>query len=436
MNSSNSFKKATLLLIAGANHLPKGEDRRKRIVGALGFLYDLPEKEANGTIDYAEDYLKQNATPDGVDLTAEDQPQIVLADIPTASMYGKAADYARELGTPLGYGYPTILAVSAGCGIEPSGHVRPALNVVNVGPKGWGKSQSRERAQLKLKRKITPAPISDNDGYAYIIDATPGSDHGLGMLCKDKSGPVLLSLDEFRNMTNKAGIEFSSLSSVLCELHNKDSFTTASRRGGLVRINVRLSIVGGLAAKNPSEFSEVFNFATAAGLADRFLYGFTTEEWNYTPPNVRPIEFAPSQPEIPSEMNDRVNAWRKGKPERKRMGELLERVAYISSAINGDTTITKEAIDAAVAFMEWQERFRTVYRGGTSSDLWTACVDEIEEAFKASQGKCFNFRTVATNRNWYRKYAKCLNAVRSLLEKDGVIQYDSATKKHFWRGGE
>ena len=373
--------------------------------------------------------------PDDVDFEALSAPESEIPAIPNDAMYGKAAEMARASRTPLGFAYPVVLAAACGSGIDTTSDIRPALYVAPIGDVHTGKSVARERLTNLFRHHHLQ--IADE---SYVIEKTPGSDRGLYTIfaetAKRPGHSYLLSLDEMRNMMLKGSIENASLISVLCELWSKN-FSGGADKKGSHEINLKLSIVGCLKAANPEEFSEVFNHHTAAGLWDRFVFGFSpkSEEWHYTSlTKAIPTVDRFSEPTVSPDIEETVHQWINAGKDRDRLGEIAARVAYISAAINGDTYLCDAALQAALRFVEWQEKIRELYRPAKGSNEWQECMNAVLDAFEKAPGKALHWRQTATKKHWYRSFPRALSGVKRTLERDGVIVESKEHKKHFYRG--
>lgn len=368
--------------------------------------------------------------PDDVDFDAPEAVTVDIPQIPREAMYGKLHEIATQAHCPMGYAYPAALAAAAGAGIEGNSNIRPTLYVVLTGDIHSGKSVTRER----LAGIFHPTDRFEE----HVIERTPASDQGLYNIFADSlktpGNSFLLSLDEIRNMMNKTGIEGSSLPSALCELWGKNESGSADKKGNR-GVNVKLSILGCLKAKDPSEFADVFNFATAQGLYDRFIFGIRAgEKWQFNPWSHERLSFTPSRPTVSPDVYETAHKWRSEGNERERLMELALRVAYISCAANGDKYLNDDALRAALRFMEWQEQIRAAYQPARGANEWQECMNAVLDAFEKAPGKALNWRKTATAKNWYRKFPRAIKGVQITLERDGVIELSKEHRKHFFRG--
>jgi hypothetical protein len=327
--------------------------------------------------------------PDDVDLSAPDEVIGEIPEIPTNAMYGKLGEIAVLTNTPSGFAYPAAIAAASGIGIAQKGYIRPTTYVALIGPVGSGKSVTRERMHGAFRTNTH----FDDQAHSHIISRIPASDQGFFKAFKDANGSSrLLSIDEFRYMLSKTSIEHNStLSNVMNTLWSADEAGSVTKTTD-GSVNVKLSILGGLTIKHASEFADVFSFDTAHGLYDRFIFGHAGSGWQFKPSDLKPVDLNVVTPlELPHGLIERTNAWRNAKPDsRARLGEIAMRVAYIASAVNDDSTITNESIDAAFAFVEWQEQIRSVYRPAQGKNEWDECMSTVLDAFEKAPGRALN----------------------------------------------
>lgn len=386
----------------------------------------LPEAEVRITAASAAKYppdSEEVIIPPDVDFSLSLDAEAAVSRIPDNAMYGNAARLASMLRCPMGFAYPAVLAAIAAVGFPDTSNVRPTLYVGLLGGVGSGKSVTRDRATKLF------------DISSRVIVHTPSSDRGLQKLLAEKEAGAscLISADEMRTMMAKGAIENSTLVPLLCELWSSTTAGSADKTGNH-GINVRLNILGCLKIDDPSEFPDVFGFATAHGFYDRCLLGLRADEpWKFTPMEMTPVPFNPSRPSIPGHIYERMHAWcdEIADPRKRgRLGEHALRVALITSAANSDSQVTDESLDAALRFMQWQEKIREVYQPAKGANEWQECAQVVEKAFENAPGKAAKWRDICQKNNWYRKY-RCLKQVKQSLEEAGVIAKDKTSGKHY-----
>jgi hypothetical protein len=394
-------------------------------------IHHYHPEETGSTITKRNIASNGEALPDDVNLLAEAfYEQGGIPAIPTEAMYGKAADISRSLDTPLGFAYPAVLTAACGAGIEASGTIRPTLYVSLLGSVGSGKSVTKDRVlELFLPNQGFDGAEGDIRDPRNMPD-TASSDRGLYRMLKEAKGqPRFITQDEGRNMLNKATIDGSSLAPVLCQLFNMN-YAGGADKTSEFSICVKLSMLLCVKIQTPSEFPEVFGFASAHGLYDRSLFGVHhADDYKFTPWKKPQFIFEPTTPSVSPDVFERVNAW--GDKTDRRLRELVLRVAYVSCAINGDDHLTDESITAALAFIEWQKRLRVFYQTAKGANEHQDCVETILSAFREAPGKCGKWKNLAVTGNWYRKFPRTLQSVRKMLEAEGVLVLDASTKKYF-----
>lgn len=177
-------------------------------------------------------------------------------EMPDECLYGWLGETAKLLGAPLSWAYTSCLSIFAGQGInlaEPDFPARPTLYACLLGGAGDGKSVTISRA----KTILAPPP-------EHIRTSTPASDRGLVCLINRSTGQapegaqdVVLVLDELRDLLAKVNIQGSSLAPTLCKLFY-DSIGGSADKTGLHEVDVRLSLLGALAVRDPTEFQALF----------------------------------------------------------------------------------------------------------------------------------------------------------------------------------
>lgn len=397
--------------------------------------------------------------PSGVNLLADSlYLDGGIPEIPSEALYGKAADMARLLETPLGFAYPAVLAAACGTGIEARGSIRPTLYVSLLGPIHSGKSVTQQRAiELFLPNisKVTqraaelyptagfdgdkiPAPQPTDQEETTDprnLQDTAASDQGLYRILTEAKGQSrLMSQDEGRNLLTKASIEGSSLAPVLCQLFNMNYAGGADKKSRY-SINVKLSMLLCVKIDNPAEFPVVFGFSSAHGLYDRNLYGVhPADDFKFKPWQRPDFRLSTTTPSVSPDVFDRVNGW--GDKKDRRLGELALRVAYVTCAINGDDHVTDDSLTAALSLMEWQKRLRIFYQTAKGANEHQDCVETILEAFRRAPGKCGNWRDMTQRGNWHRKFPRVFSSMKKMLESQGILCFDTTTKKHFLNEGQ
>jgi hypothetical protein len=330
-------------------------------------------------------------------------------EFPETSMYGWLGKFARQIDAPPSAAYPVLLGLAAGYGVPKHKRTRTNLYVSVIGVKGSGKSRTIDNAQ---EAWLPPTEI-------MVINKYPGSEVGLiqllgGKKAKDMTPedyypkPYLLVQDEMRITFNKMDIKGSSLPNMFNEMFYKDEFGTASKQGHQ-ECCARLSVVGGLTCESANEFAEIYGTATAQGTYDRTIFGIMPDDWEFDdawePPkeaNGEEVRRRSKTCAIPYEVYEAVNEWRKKDfRNRKRLGELVLRVALITASLNHDDMVTMECLVCAIEFVEWQERLRHHYAPSETDDLDGKAERAIIRALEHYEG-WVDWRTLCHHHNLYR----------------------------------
>ena len=355
--------------------------------------------------------------PLSVDLTAPQDDAPALRAISKSAMYGKCYEIARQTHCPLGYAYISVVT-AASVLVDGNCNVRSNIFGAPLGDIHSGKSLSASRAFMLLGLQDENGnPIGDQ-----LVVGTRASDRGLYKLFPDKE-PVkrVLYEDEGRALLGKGNIQGSTLISVLCAMFSRNRGGVADKFGKL-ELNVQLSMLLNLKVRDASEFPEIFTHATSHGLWDRFLFGVLGDEkWRYTPWDFdaeRDVcKLEPSTPQVSADIFEAAHAWSAAGEDRDRLAELALRVAYITSAVNGDTLVGREAMNAALLFMEWQEQIRKSFQPAKGANEAEECVETVLAAFRKENGYSYNWREMGRKHHWYEKFP---NTLSSRLRKKSV----------------
>jgi hypothetical protein len=355
--------------------------------------------------------------------------------IPPDAMYGKVSELARKTRAPLGFAYPAVLACCS-VYVPPTDSVRPSIYVGQIGPVQSGKSVGKVRAgQL--------TGLLDSQGNVisqFCKETTPGSDRGLIKLYAGElvTKPSLLVSDEGRSIMQKGSIENSSLFTVLCELWSKDTAGVVDKKG-LDECRVRLSLLLNLKIDSEAEFPKVFSHGSTHGLYSRFLFGYRGNEkwawsdWYFDKPET--IEIRTNPPHFPQTAFDQIHEWRdsiKGNS-RHRLAEHALRVCLITASVNGDAIVGEKCVNAALRFMEWQEKIRARFMPASGESEWDTCMAEILQTFgDAPDG--LPWSKTCDGKHWHRRFPRALKAIKENLIRDGKLIPNKDNKRFYLRG--
>jgi hypothetical protein len=360
-------------------------------------------------------------------------------------MYGKLKEITKRFPRlPEGWLYPSMLAVASTLKIRDArGNVHSNAYVALIGEVGLGKSACMEAARLSLH-------LHDSDNT--VVEEVPSSDRGLAnVLSEEKPASpaaapsILLMLDEGSALMAKGAIQGSALPQMMNQLWSKENAGVTDKKGRAPCYG-KLSMLINLACKDSSEFAALFGTATVKGLYDRFLFGYASRHVKYRPPDVRPEAVAPEPVRIPDWVWDAKDEWSGDTPERRRLGEHVLRTALVTAAVNGDREITKECFEAALRFMEWQQRLRAVYRPGLAETKEAQCYEAVYTALyegytkqqaenfvhkkakdyviamkEPEQWKLLHFTQIVNSKSYYRKFAGLIDRAKKSMVDNGII---------------
>jgi hypothetical protein len=355
------------------------------------------------------------------------------------AMYGRLGTIAeRHERLQLGWLYPSLLIVASSLDTEDADHhVRANEYGALLGAVHSGKNIHMDAAlksiQIPKKEEV-------------VLEDAPGSHSGLmNQLSEDEPVHRLLFLDELINVFNACAIQGSNLPSMLCTLWDKDKTGGSVKKGRQV-VYGKLSILGGLAINDISDFARVFGSHTVRGLYDRFIFGYSTSQVRYRPSRTIAENFDLKPLHFPDWVWEVKDQWIGDDLSRGRLSQHALRIALITAACNGDTEITAPCLEAAFRFCEWQQRLRQVFKPGLAETkdaeafeaAWTALKEQFKSQKKSSQvhpkaelltlemnqaerWKLIHFTDVMNSKSYYRTYSSMIGRVRKTLVEEGFI---------------
>jgi hypothetical protein len=361
------------------------------------------------------------------------------------AMYGRLREITKRFPRlPAGWLYPSLLAVASTQKIrDAGGHVRPNAYVALLGGVGPGKSACKEAARLSFRL---------DDPESSVVEEVPSSDRGLAHLLGDEkpvppaaAPAVLLMLDEGSALMAKGAIQGSALPQMMNQLWSKDNAGVADKKGRAPCYG-RPSVLINLTCKDPSEFAALFGSATVKGLYDRFLFGYSDRHVKYRPPDMRPGSLAPMLVRMPEWVWDAKDEWAGDIPERRRLGEHVLSTALVTAAANGDREVTWECFQAALRFVEWQQRLRALYRPGLAETKEAECFEAVYAALRerherqqgensvhrkvkdyaidmgeAERWRLLHFSEIVNSKSYYRKFAGLIDRVKKSMLDNEII---------------
>ena len=352
------------------------------------------------------------------------------------ALYGRAGEIARNTRLPLGWSYPGVLAVASALDIrDKDGYVRSNIYCALIAAPGMAKTAVQEAIERSIFLPLGRATYT-----------TPASDRGLSKMIGKDGSTVLLMEDEFRAVLGKCQVPNSTLPQMICKLWSKDQAGVADKKGADACIG-KFCIFGNLACDDPADFSKVFGNSTVTGMYDRFIFGYDSTPVKYRPQDIKPVVMVGEMVvRIPAWVWEAKDRWGDAVPNRnRRLTEHALRIALVTAAINGDREITAPCLAAALRFVEWQERLRSVFKPGLAETKEAECYEAVYAALRAQHDhqrrndefpkgadligyakevlpRFLHFTNVMTAKNLYRKYGKFVTGVKNTMLQEGIIE--------------
>jgi hypothetical protein len=376
---------------------------------------------------------------------------VVVPPMPRSAMYGLAGTVTKAFDCPPSLTYPAVLVALASGGLPIQGETRGTLYGILLNVSGGCKSVITDRAEQLMAARTT------------VLRTLPASDRGLLNMLQfgNSTAPasnvdlkpanvmlpsVLLIVDELKNLLCKANIENSNLYSCLNELFYHTTFPVSDRKGVHNSSPVNFNLLGNLPCSNPAQFTELFGHDSQEGFYRRCLFGLgiRAEPFVFHPVgDTLKTLLTKSQPKTTPlratrAMHDKVEAWKQAsaneeqRARREGLGELIIRVALVTSSANADTDVTDKAFDAAVAFIQWQEQIRTVYAPARAKSPYAQCMDMVLSYLDSCKG-LVNWRRVSQTEHWHRReFSQYLPAIKRYLLNEGMLLPVPAQKGLFY----
>lgn len=369
---------------------------------------------------------------------------------PEEALYGYLGSLARKLESPLGYAYPTTLAVYAGRWARLGTRtVRGNIFVIDLGDTSTGKTRTQNRALYVIRNysedggdlRTFSQGIGSGEGLVQALGGKPDKDiEPFERLC---ALPCLLHQDETRELFGKMAIDGSSLPYKLNRLYDNDDVAGATKKGSVTAF-AKASFLGGLTVASPAEFAEMFGKSTVTGLYVRFIYGYTEGGWRFhdeweefdaVPPEIHEPVVTKFTPEIFKMKEDweMVDQKERG----QRLSQLALRVAAITASANGDEVVTPECMKAALRLMEWQQEIRDVFKpshGDSMGGKYSEFIMEEAWSHIDTEGFIpFQWRDAYRRNRWFAKDGSQLKRQRDhLVEVGMLIKVDVPKSKALW----
>jgi hypothetical protein len=403
-------------------------------------------------------------------------------DLLELACWGRVGRIAKESNKPLGWMLLAILCCVAARGIKvwdefPQGKRKsktiPVLYVATIGMSESGKTEVHEHAKEALGLSASECE-----------NITISSDRGLiNLLAGDKKHPkpqgraFLAFIAELGELFRKAEIMGSTLSFKLNDLWDDgkmsgvvDKFTNQSEITGYMSIN------GGLAIKDTTDFSKYFGAQSQAGSWGRFLFAEAEKELSFDVVWVEAERLDYPEVIIEKRFYDIATQFKRSLPDQEaamRMGQHVLRLAVLYQALESaghkecvtedvwdglyeevvgiprekpliqqvssvkmppSVKLTDEAFSAARSLClycyETKKRFRAGMAENQSAVATNAVLDAMKDFTRKREGKPFTLSMLGRWYHLYRKFgADTIQRVVKALAEGGIIEYDSPFRK-------
>jgi hypothetical protein len=316
-------------------------------------------------------------------------------------------------------------------------------------PPGGGKNEC-----IKRSLEITGVPYG-NEGYKRT---TPGGDRQLMELLGDRPGKkrsdpripgpkkLLMVNNEIADVLKKASYEKSSLSSRLCDLWD-ENLTEIPDRSGTITADCRLSWIGGLPATldKQERFQELFNAESIHGLYQRFIFGYTDENWlhhDWIPPAkargaILDLEHSmedygwetnPFVKDFTAGASQMYEEWRAEVQGFGRVRYNMKKWALLTAAADGMELCDESHMEKAIRWAEWEICVRRAFQpsealaGNREAEFVNLLLPALLE--KGAATRFVSWRRVALDRKWERRIDPTIQTrtVEALVKMGRLIQ--------------
>jgi hypothetical protein len=386
-------------------------------------------------------FLNTNPEPDVQARPPEDMSLLTEDELLEKSLYGWLGEQARMMQSPLGPAYSVLIVRFMGQGVPPAGFTRPTGYLCLKADKGAGKSRIVDRSESVFRLK---------EGTVYS-SMTLASDRGVSTLGgrkkKDKEEdddglppiamPTLVVQDELKTTLGKMAIRNSGLAGILCTLFYKDEAGSLDKQGRHAAC-CKLSLIGGLKARDPHQFSEAFGRETDDGLYDRFLFDEVPDGWDFDDNwEIQreelevPVRF-PKRVRFPLSVIRMKDEWKKRKPGRSgRLAEYAKRIALTLASANHDEEVSEGCMRCALHYVERQERIRERLVTGQARTIDAECWGALESILrfpkpeyvrtKPDGNQYVHWRTMCQKHNLHREFGKMVGQVKRAMLEEHIL---------------
>ena len=200
-----------------------------------------------------------------------------------------------------------------------------------------------------------------------------------------------------------------------------------------------------LTVDDSTDFAKLFGASSISGFVDRHIFGYCDKRIKFCPFSIRRELLQPKGVTFPNWVWDLKDEWLGEVDERGRLTEHMLRVALIQSCCNGDREITKESLEAAMRFAEWQERLRGTFQAGLAENPDAICYSAIHRALEerydkqkeskvppegadkfedkeSAQLKLLHFPSMMRSKSYYRRFGSLMiNRVKMSMINEGLL---------------
>lgn len=355
-------------------------------------------------------------------------------EFPEAALYGRLGELARGMRMPLGLAYPALLACySVVPDVDEMCGVRINLYTALIARPGGGKNSAIRRAKASLWIGPESCPKFAAGGDTQLCvglgDKPKVKEKGNRDGKKREPGPkkILLLNNEISEMLKKSGIDASTLADRLCDFYDDNEFQKMVR-GEMVRVNCRISWLGGVPAtvEEPDRFRELFGAATNDGLYERFIFGYEgSRRFKYRAwkPPLPPCENRELEDDIATgvhgctlvhsihpdaeALKDKWISPREEAAGNTRLEFHLLKVAVLTASANNEGEVSVPCMRAAIAFLEWQGKLKEVFQVGMAKNLeaeFDAMATDAIQRLNEKTGTYVKWKRLRHDRKWDGKY--------------------------------
>jgi hypothetical protein len=275
---------------------------------------------------------------------------------------------------------------------------------------------------------------------------------------------ALLVEREFDEFLRKAAIKGSTLITTINTLFD-DNHKILSSKEGRSNIDCRMSILGNIPVneQNPEQFGELFGASTMTGFTSRLIFGYSGGKCDYNAiedaleAQQREIEDNPdsligSDEPVPytrvlkfnDEAKELCRSYDPPEDTTNRTKYYMKKIAILTASADAQTIVDVEHVRAAIAFMDWQIRVKSVFHANDGEDCIasraTATImdalkrktQELIDKGKTGDDLYINHNRIKNDLKWMKKFG----ASNYAREFDTLIRSGDLAYKVLVEGGE